>query len=162
VAFRGTVPTNLSDWLRDLDCFPKTNDHMGIFHQGFLNGAMAGLGGTLRALGGRGATLVGHSLGGALAALTAALLRVQDLPVARLVTFGCPRAVLWWHNDVLKDVPGNRFVRILDPVPDVPGLFKHYTPLETRLLDDLQQSPIANHSMTRYVASVAAWEKNHA
>jgi pimeloyl-ACP methyl ester carboxylesterase len=162
VAFRGTVPTNLSDWLRDLDCFPKVNDDLGILHQGFLNGAMAGLQGTLQALGGRGATLVGHSLGGALAALTAALMLTSGHPVVRLVTFGCPRTTLWTHRDVLADIPGHRFVRILDPVPGVPPLFKHYTPLETRLMDGLRQDPIENHSITRYVASVAAWENPHA
>ncbi len=94
IAFAGTEPTNIADWIVDLS-LRKTAD--GI-HAGFASGVDAAwnsLVAPLADLSGP-VVLAGHSLGGALA-VVAAFRLVQDgvLPPDRLrgvYTFGMPRA----------------------------------------------------------------------
>lgn len=89
ICFRGTEPTNVLDWLTDVSYEPEVVEGAGRIHGGFyrsvealwpaigaeLRGALEGAPGVapLKAL-----YLAGHSLGGALAAVTAALLGHRD------------------------------------------------------------------------------------
>lgn len=95
VAFRGTEPGKLKDWMSDLDtqfcegCF-------GLVHNGFnlaLSHVWAELNACIAAFQDQGQSLwvTGHSLGAALATLAAAGWRAQDKPVHGLYQFGAPR-----------------------------------------------------------------------
>jgi triacylglycerol lipase len=97
VAFRGTQPQLLKDWLTDCDtCF--CGGSFGRVHQGFQRGleqVWSEVLATIVQFQDRGQSLwfTGHSLGAALATLAVASLRVppNDKPVYGLYTFGQPR-----------------------------------------------------------------------
>src|SRR6185437_9905361 len=67
VAFRGTEPLSIADWMRDLDAVPMRHPAIGWCHRGFLTGALAIIPLIRRDLGPEPLILTGHSLGGALA-----------------------------------------------------------------------------------------------
>lgn len=124
IAVRGTRPDCLADWCRDLDLLPEIDPLFGPVHAGFLGGAQL-LYPALRPHLTAETVLTGHSLGGAVACLLAALALADGIAVAALVTFGAPR------------VGGPRLVRYLagldvrqyrdgdDPVTEVPAGYQH-------------------------------------
>jgi triacylglycerol lipase len=95
VAFRGTEPRKLKDWMTDID----TNLVPGPFgrvHDGFwraLDYVWAELNTVVAQCQSLGQSLwvTGHSLGAALATLACARWRAADKPVNGLYTFGSPR-----------------------------------------------------------------------
>ncbi len=95
IAFRGTEPTNLRDWMTDLQIRRKTGPY-GKVHRGFLKGFQV-LWPEIRATVAMWQTqaqslwLTGHSLGGALATLAMATFGEKAKPVHGLYTFGQPR-----------------------------------------------------------------------
>lgn len=135
VAFRGTEPTNLRDFAADFDAgqipFETKFQFLGWgrVHEGWADGVAVVLRKVVEALkahddGTRSLWITGHSLGGALAMLTAAFLaNVQKLPLAGVYTFGQPRVgdpVFRAHYDeTLGDITF-RCVNDRDPVPHVP------------------------------------------
>jgi fermentation-respiration switch protein FrsA (DUF1100 family) len=156
VAFRGTVPDCLADWLRDFDAVPVDDADLGWCHAGFRDGARAVfpaiLAGTTGPL-----VLTGHSLGGALAVLTAALLRAAGQPVAELVTFGAPRAGGFRAQQLLDGVAIRQYRNAADPVPDVPwlpGLFTHMRRL-TPIIGRGAPDPLDDHAISAYRAALA-------
>src|SRR5271154_7004701 len=90
VAFRGTEPTDFSDWLRDFDAVPIDTKELGICHRGFLTGASLVLPELIERLQGCKFVITGHSLGGALAIIAGALLTFKNLIPQHLTTFGAP------------------------------------------------------------------------
>ena len=157
VAFPGTDPGCVADWLRDLDAVPVWRDGVGYCHRGFLDGALLVLP-WLRGLP-PGLTLTGHSMGGAIAILAAALLRAADVPVAGVVTFGAPRAGGAVVKHLLADIPVRQFRHAGDPVPDVPclpGVLEHVRPLTEISVGSLD--PLADHAVGGYVAALAPVE----
>src|SRR5712691_173337 len=96
VAFRGTEPKELRDWLTDADC-RLVDGPFGKVHDGFyraLREVWDEIAATVAQFQDRAQSLwlTGHSLGAALAALAAAELRDKpDKPVYGLYTFGQPR-----------------------------------------------------------------------
>jgi triacylglycerol lipase len=95
VAFRGTEPDRLKDWMTDLD-IQLVSGPFGQVHNGFLL-ALSHVWDELNACVGefqdQGQSLwvTGHSLGAALATLAVARWRVADKPVHGLYNFGGPR-----------------------------------------------------------------------
>jgi triacylglycerol lipase len=133
VAFRGTQPDDLKDWLTDADVV-LTAGPLGMVHTGFLkalNDVWVQVVSDVRATGTRDLPLyfTGHSLGGALAVLATAKMLQMNLPVAGVYTFGQPRVgdgVFCRNYD--SDFENNtfRFVNNLDIVPRVPPRILNY------------------------------------
>lgn len=97
IAFRGTEPKKLRDWLTDANAVQVAGPFGGRVHAGFslaLGSVWGDLLDCLRALQNKAQSLwfTGHSLGAALATLAVARLRDElDKPVHGLYTFGQPR-----------------------------------------------------------------------
>jgi hypothetical protein len=156
VAFRGTEPDQIDDWLRDFDAIPADGGPLGICHAGFLNGARSVLAQlqTIIQQAGKPVYLTGHSLGGALAICTAALLASEGNPPALCTTFGAPPvSVMGTIARVLGSVPGARYWDGNDPVPFVPPWpyqqDRSLTHIGTPMVD-----PIAAHMIARYAAEL--------
>ena len=96
VAFRGTEPSKIKDWMTDID-LNLVSGPEGEVHDGF-NRALSYVWPEMKRTIGefqdsaQSLWFTGHSLGAALATLAVADLRlVEDKPVAGLYTFGSPR-----------------------------------------------------------------------
>jgi triacylglycerol lipase len=132
VAFRGTEPVKADDWFSDVNYYQRTlaPDVPGLVHSGFANalGEIASeMFDAVAELAAGEATrvfLTGHSLGGALAVLAAALLHFgPGCRIAGVLTYGQPRvgdpAFSAGFNTALGSVT-YRYVNDLDIVPHVP------------------------------------------
>lgn len=125
IAFPGTDPRSLEDWERDVSAWPvdvPNHPKLGLCHSGFATGAEAALPLILAALTpGKPVAVTGHSLGGALAIDTCALLVDMGLIPVRTSTFGAPRVSLDDKlGNLISGIPGLRFRNGQDPVPTVP------------------------------------------
>lgn len=132
VAFRGTQPDNLLDWLTDIDIV-LINGPGGRVHNGFFHGVNR-IWPELRqriadfqdnAERPQSLWFTGHSLGAALATIAVARLRFEeDKPVYGLYTFGQPRTgdhrfAGFANSDTMTGI--FRFVNNNDIVTRVPG-----------------------------------------
>lgn len=96
IAFRGTAEAE--DWWRNVEGWPSRDFVPGLVHDGFratLNDVWPRLHETIRQArakerGFKPVTLIGHSLGGALATLAAARLERYAVRCVQLATFGAP------------------------------------------------------------------------
>lgn len=155
IAFRGTEPASWADWLRDFDAIPVWDQALGWCHQGFLDGARA-IWPLLDVNGMRSLTLTGHSMGGALAILTAAKLITAGMRVDAVVTFGAPRCGGVRVEDILSHTPLRLYRHGDDPVPDLP-----VAPMLLRQPGTLIRigtptlNPIADHFVSGYLAALA-------
>lgn len=152
VAFKGTTPDCLADWLRDLDAIPMTDHRLGVCHRGFLTGAQQALEWVQTATHGCPVVLTGHSLGGALAALTGALMGSLGEPVSQVVTFGCPRVGFQGVRMALTGVRCARYVHGDDVVPRVPSGFEHHTVDPIALPAGF--APLGNHFISNYLEAM--------
>ncbi|CAI5468465.1 unnamed protein product [Closterium sp. Yama58-4] len=139
VAFRGTCTSSLRNWIADLEALPRSLSYPGLrharVHRGFYSAyhftrlrpsvvhavlfLMTILPGSFRV------AFTGHSLGGALATLSALDLQVSyDLPSSdiRVVTFGSPRVGnAAFATYFRQKVPGStRVTNWKDLVPHLP------------------------------------------
>jgi len=127
VAFRGTE-RDYDDILTDIRLFPWYSKELGTWcHKGFLLSVrsiyLILLRDIYRAIEGKRIILTGHSLGGAMAQIFAAMLVSNGIKVANIITFGAPRAGGAGLKSITKDISGNRYVCGSDIVPTVPHRF---------------------------------------
>jgi hypothetical protein len=119
IAFRGTEPDDLRDILDDLKFLPKHWAAGGTVHGGFAGAFDRVKESVLAAIDGArpdGKVFVtGHSLGAALATLTASL-----ASQVRLVTFGSPRVGDSVFTSLIGSDRHDRFVDYLDVVTRIP------------------------------------------
>jgi pimeloyl-ACP methyl ester carboxylesterase len=162
VAIRGTDPLNALNWLRDVSAWPMWTPGIGLLHQGFASGALAcwaDAAPKMRRL--VPVSYVGHSLGGAIALIMAALHAIHrpDQPF-RVVTIGAPRPCLalasrlsWLIGCGQEAV---EYARHGDVVPDLPlpPLYRH--PLSPTLIGANAGEIVANHAAERYAADLRA------
>jgi len=163
VACPGTHPSELADWIRDLDWWPEWFQSLGPCHRGFGSGAIA-LWARIKPELPAGGCIVycGHSLGGALAQGLAALHAAERAQPFRLVTFGAPRmptAGNWAMTRLLRDaLEAVEYARAGDIVPALPSRlwFRHPTAglhIGTAIV---AIDPAINHAIERYAADLAA------
>lgn len=131
VAFRGSEPINADDWLSDVNYHLRPVDKVpGLLHSGFANDLVEidePLITAVKQLAQGEKTrlfLTGHSLGGALAVLAAALLHFREgRRIAGVFTYGQPRLGDSAFSTAFDQALGTvtfRYVNDLDVVPHVP------------------------------------------
>lgn len=138
VAFRGTEPVRLRDWLSDAGTLLAPHGSgKGMVHVGFeqaLGSVHDEIAATVDEFrdGDQRVWFTGHSLGGALAMLAAARTHLGEpgAPVAGVCTFGQPRTCDPFLAGAYDEVLGDRTLRYVnnsDIVPQVPPapLFQH-------------------------------------
>ena len=152
IAFRGTVPSNAKDWVRDLDFCPTWRRRLGWCHRGFVTGAESVLPQIEKSERGRPLVFTGHSLGGAMALAAAALLVRRCFDVRALVTFGAPRVGGPKLRRVLANVRVTQYRNGNDPVSDVPWPYQHVRRLD--LIGQAKLDPISAHSLILYAAAL--------
>lgn len=164
VAIPGTHPNDPLDWIRDLRILPRLFPAIGVCHSGFGSGGMAIAARVLAAVKGdpRLMTVVGHSLGGAMALVVGARL-IRAGHHARIITFSAPRVAFlanltlpFLAKDALELV---EYRRAGDPVPHMPmrPLFRHLT--RGVALGRALPEPFANHATGLYAGDLAALER---
>lgn len=132
VAFRGTEPINADDWLSNVNYHQLTlKDVPGLLHGGFANDLGDGVTEQMRDAVAKLAPnektrvfITGHSLGGALAVIGAALLHFREgRRIAGVYTYGQPRVGDPAFSTAFDQALGAvtfRYVNDLDVVPHVP------------------------------------------
>lgn len=129
LAFRGTQ--NIAHWLRNVRVVPWKHP-WGMVHRGFLDGVYEVeqdlLGFESAARNAKHVWVTGHSLGGAMAVIATARLKMNGIP-ASLYTYGQPKmSFSGFGNRFAMELPGRyvRFVNQDDVVPRVPPLYSHF------------------------------------
>jgi len=144
LAFRGTEPACLRDWMTDAEIIQVPGCGRGLVHHGFLqalNHSWDEISAKLKQFCSSSQPLIvtGHSLGAALATLAVAKLRETGQPVSGLYTFGSPRVgdqtFADWFNQDFKS-RAFRFVNNNDLVTRVPMRSLGYSHVGTCLYFD--------------------------
>ncbi|MBB5509547.1 lipase family protein [Paraburkholderia atlantica] len=124
VAFPGS--DNGACWEADFDVLPVSVPGAGEVHSGFLNAWRAISVPVLAAIAGQPVTLVGHSLGAAIALMAAMDMTISGNPPAAVYCFEPPRVSPdMTLRTLLASVPLHLFKNGLDIVPDVPLGWQH-------------------------------------
>ena len=126
IAFRGTEPGKIKDWVSDLDISTESWGDGNLAHGGFSR-AYSLVRNKVREHAklarGHGVFLAGHSLGGALATLAIWDLETDNSPVKRCYTFGAPRVFCSNMAQEFRNRFSGKLFRVVnrnDIVPRVP------------------------------------------
>nr|WP_285293285.1 lipase [Burkholderia glumae] len=154
-AFSGT--DNAASWLADLDVLPVDVSGVGLVHRGFWGAWSAIAPAVVAALGGQPVTLVGHSLGAALAICAAAALTSAGRAPAAVYGFEPPRVAAGPRLTLLlAGVPVHLFKNGNDVVPDVPLGWRHVALLTHIGVPALPFPNVEDHAIDRVIAALAS------
>lgn len=154
IAFPGT--DNLASFAADFDIEPFDVAGVGKVYRGFWDAWEAISLPVLAAVAGQRATLVGHSLGAALALMAAAYMTVGGNPPAHVYGFEPPRVgVDAGIQNVLAGVPLYLFKNGNDAVPDVPPGGVHAGPLIHGGTAALPFPNLTDHQIARVIVALA-------
>jgi len=143
VAFRGTQPDDLKDWITDADIV-MAHSVVGPVHFGFWAALQSVWGPLEQAIvshqdRGQSLWFTGHSLGAALATLAVAKLRLDLKPIHSLYTYGSPRSGSLEFTDRFDGDFGEftfRYINNSDVVTRVPTRQMGYSHVGTSLTFD--------------------------
>ena len=139
---------------------PFLHPDIGMVHAGFYASALAVLP-QIRPLTAKPFALSGHSLGGALALLLAAILSKEGLPPVKVGAFGPPRAGGDAFVKIITGMPFCAYRNKGDPIPRVPFrlppqfLYRN-VPLTQYGRDEFEIDVFADHHIGEYVDAVHA------
>lgn len=161
VAFRGS--DNRACWEADFDAFPMDVDGVGRLHRGIWQAWEAMSDAVLAAIDGKPATLVGHSLGGALALMCAIQMTVSGNPPAAVWGFEPPRISPGPEfGPLLAHVPITLYRNGNDIVPTLPENWYLPVPLTSIGTAELPVVNTFDHKLERVIAALPAAELNPA
>lgn len=158
VAFPGT--DNVRCWLTDLDAVTVPVSGAGDLHRGFWSAWLAIEKPVLAAIGTQPVTLVGHSLGAALALMAAISLALAGKPPVAVYGFEPPRVSTGIGARVaLQNVPVHLYRNGRDVVPDVPLGWQH-----GGLLNDIGAASsvlpnVQDHMLARVLPALPGYSK---
>jgi triacylglycerol lipase len=153
IAFRGSW--NVANWIRDLDWAPTLDPDLGFCHRGFARGARLFMSQYVPT--GNPVTLVGHSLGGALALAVGGIMAARGFRPIKIVTFGAPRVGMSKFLTTLEGVEIHQYRNGNDPVTELPlalwpFLFRQARP--SIAIGKPRANPIDCHFVANYVAEL--------
>ncbi|WP_069705177.1 lipase family protein [Burkholderia seminalis] len=154
VAFPGT--DNLDCVAADLDAHPIDVIGIGQVHHGFWKAWGAIAVDVLAAIDGRPVTLVGHSLGAAIAIMAAAAMVVGGNPPAAVYGFEPPRVSTNGSvAAVLEKVPINLYKNGNDIVPDLPPGWCHAGSIQQIGRPTLPFANVTDHAIARVIEALS-------
>jgi triacylglycerol lipase len=150
VAFPGT--DNLDCWGADFDVEAVMVPGAGRLHRGFLDAWRAISVPVLAAIAGKPVTLVGHSLGGAIAIMAAVDMMISGNPPVAVYGFEPPRV----SPDIsirvfLRSVPLHLYRNGNDIVPDIPPDWYQAAPLNQIGTALLPIPNVQDHALARVI-----------
>lgn len=153
VAFPGT--DNADCWGVDFDLMPITVPGVGDVHRGFWNAWQAIEAPVLAAINGSPVTLVGHSLGAAIAIMAASAMVVGGNAPAAVYGFEPPRVSPDGNvAALLAGVHINLYRNGNDIVPDLPLDWEHAAPLIPIGKPAFPFANVADHAIARVIAAL--------
>jgi triacylglycerol lipase len=154
VAFPGS--DNADCWGADFDVVPAWVQGIGDVHRGFWDAWQAIAAPVTAAIGDQPVTLVGHSLGAAIAILAAASLTLAGKPPVAVYGFEPPRVSLdLGVRALLARVPVHLYQNGNDIVPNLPPGWNHAALLTHIGKPTLPFPNIADHMLGRVIAALA-------
>jgi triacylglycerol lipase len=157
IAFPGS--DNIASWLHDFDIITVKVSGVGDVHQGFWRAWQAIEADVIAVIGDKPVTLVGHSLGGAMAICAAVSLTLADKPPAGVYGFEAPRVSPGAGvRAFLAKVPVFLTRNGLDVVPQVPPDWSQSADLEDIGHAAIPIDNAIDHDLQRVIAALAPVE----
>jgi len=157
VAFPGS--DNIDCWGADFDLGPLSVPGVGNVHQGFWQSWQAIAADVIAAIGEQPVTLVGHSLGAALAIMAAVSLTLAGKPPAAVYGFEPPRVSPDLSvRTLLTKVPVHLYKNGNDVVPDLPPDWNQAALLKHIGTPALPFPNVKDHMLARVIAALPVTE----
>lgn len=161
VAFPGT--DNIPCWIADLKAIPRSAPGMGSVHAGFHDAWSAIAPQVIAAIGDQPVTLVGHSLGAAIAILAAASLALAEKPPVDVYAFEPPRVSFdLTLRNLLAKVPLHLYRNGLDIVTNLPPGGMHPALLSSIGAPFLPVVNVQDHFLERVIPALTVAEARRA